>query len=114
MIIPRVRQLRWYLLLPDERLTAEQQQTRERVLEGQPVIWLVTQLVRDFATMAQERQPHLLLPWLERLEQSQVPECVGVAIGIKRDLAAITTALSTHSSNGPTEGFVNKLKVIKR
>ncbi len=74
MTVPSARQLRGYLLLPDERLTAEHQQIRERVLEGQPVIRLVTELVRGFASMARERQPHLLLPWLERLEQSQVPE----------------------------------------
>ncbi len=35
---------------------------------------------------------------------------MGVAIGIKRDLAAITAALSTKISTGPTEGYVNKLK----
>lgn len=112
--VPSSRQLRWYLLLPVERLTAEQQQIRERVLEGQPIIRLVTELVRSFASMARERQPDQLSAWLERLKQSQVPECVGVAIGIKRDLAAITAALSTQISNGPTEGYVNKLKVIKR
>jgi transposase len=36
------------------------------------------------------------------------------AAGIRKDLAAVRAGLTEGWSNGPVEGFVNKLKLIKR
>jgi transposase len=38
----------------------------------------------------------------------------GFARGLQRDYAAVAAALEQPYSNGPTEGQVNKLKVVKR
>ena len=43
-----------------------------------------------------------------------VEEIVGFAQGIRQDLAAVETALSTQWSAGQTEGNINRLKLIKR
>jgi transposase len=36
------------------------------------------------------------------------------AKGLRSDYAAVKAALSTKWSNGPTEGHINRLKMIKR
>ena len=36
------------------------------------------------------------------------------AVGLKKDLDAVRAGLTEPWSNGPVEGFVNKLKLVKR
>ncbi len=36
------------------------------------------------------------------------------AAGLRKDLAAVRAGLTESWSNGPVEGFVNKLKLVKR
>ena len=36
------------------------------------------------------------------------------ATGLRKDLAAVRAVLGEEWSNGPVEGFVNKLKLLKR
>ena len=53
-------------------------------------------------------------PWLEQAESSTIGEFRQFALGLRRDLAAVEGALTYEWSNGQTEGFVNKLKLLKR
>lgn len=48
------------------------------------------------------------------MEQSRIPECRGIAIGMKGDRPAIAAALESKVSNGQVEGHVHRLKLIKR
>jgi transposase len=43
-----------------------------------------------------------------------VPALRRFAAGLKSDLAAVRAGLREPWSNGPTEGFVHKLKLVKR
>jgi len=45
---------------------------------------------------------------------SGIAEFTGVANGIWRDRQAVEAALTHSESQGQTEGFVNKLKFLKR
>lgn len=112
--LPSARQIRWALLLPEERLTEEQQAIRSCVYQAHPQIGLAVMLVREFASMLRERKGDRFLAWLAAMEQSRIPECRGVAIGMKGDLPAIATALESEVSNGQVEGQVHRLKLIKR
>jgi transposase len=71
-------------------------------------------LSESFVAMVRERKEPSLSDWLTSAEQSRLKIFVNFAKGIKRDEAAIRAALSLPWSNGPTEGFVNKLKNVKR
>ena len=112
--LPSARQIRWALLLPEERLTEEQQAIRGCVLHAHPQIGLAVTLVHEFATMLRERKGDRFHTWLAAMEQSRIPECRRVAIGMKGDLLAIVTALESEVSNGQVEGQVHRLKLIKR
>jgi transposase len=65
-------------------------------------------LVRDRPGAAQVQG------WLAEVERCGVPELRNFAEGLKKDYAAVEAGLTLEWSNGPTEGYVNKLKLIKR
>jgi transposase len=49
-----------------------------------------------------------------KAESSACPELRRFAAGIRRDEAAVSAAVRGPWSNGPVEGHVNRLKMIKR
>ena len=56
----------------------------------------------------------LLDSWLKSYEQSPISELRSFAYGIKMDIKAVYNAIELDTSNGIVEGYVNKLKAVKR
>jgi len=52
--------------------------------------------------------------WLENYGESPIQELRSFAYGIKMDVKAVRNAIALENSNGIVEGFVNKLKEVKR
>ena len=52
--------------------------------------------------------------WLEEAAQSGVPELRTFAAGIRRDQTAVLAALTYGWSQGPVEGHIHRLKLLKR
>lgn len=52
--------------------------------------------------------------WVEKYKESTVKQIRTLALGISIDFKAVSKAVTTNIRNGITEGFVNKLKEIKR
>ena len=52
--------------------------------------------------------------WLDSYGKSPIKELRSFAYGIRMDLKAVRNAISLDTSNGIVEGFVNKLKAVKR
>lgn len=71
-------------------------------------------LVQAFMQMVRERTGEDLDAWLDKAQESHLPEFESFATGIQRDKAAVLAGLTLSWSNGPTEGHVNRLKLIKR
>jgi len=55
-----------------------------------------------------------LAEWLVKAEGSGCTELRNFAGGLRLDEAAVAAALTENWSNGPVEGQVNRLKLIKR
>jgi len=55
-----------------------------------------------------------LQAWKQQVADSGLPEVQHFAKGLERDKEAVLAGLTERYSNGMTEGFVNKLKLIKR
>lgn len=55
-----------------------------------------------------------LSSWLNTYAQSPIAELRSFAYGIKMDLKAVRNAITEDISNGIVEGYVNKLKAMKR
>ena len=71
-------------------------------------------LTQAFMRMIRERTGQQLDTWLSEAEASHLPELQLFARGIQRDKAAVLAGLTLPWSNGPLEGHVNRLKLIKR
>lgn len=69
---------------------------------------------QDFAAMARERQGERLDAWLSEVDACGVSVLQRFAKGVHADLAAVRAGLTEEWSNGQTEGFVHKLKLLKR
>ena len=52
--------------------------------------------------------------WLDSYGKSPIKELRSFAYGIRMDLKAVRNAITFDASNGIVEGFVNKLKAVKR
>jgi transposase len=57
---------------------------------------------------------HSLDSWLNEVEASHLPELESFARGIQQDKAAVLAGLMLPWSQGPLEGHVKRLKLIKR
>ena len=64
--------------------------------------------------MVKDRQPQNLGPWLKSIADSGISTLQRFADGLRKDLEAVKAALTLPWSQGQVEGWVNKLKFIKR
>ena len=71
-------------------------------------------LARAFDRLIRERDAEALDLWLAHAEASGLREFQEFATGLRRDLAAVTNALTEEWSSGQVEGQVNRLKLVKR
>jgi transposase len=71
-------------------------------------------LAQDFASLVRQRQPTQLDPWLARAATSALPPFRRLAKGLRADIAAVQAAVTLPWSQGPIEGHINRLKMLKR
>ena len=64
--------------------------------------------------MVRERRTDDLAPWLDQMDTCGIAAFTRLARGMRQDEAAIRAALTFPWSNGPVEGTINRLKMIKR
>ena len=69
---------------------------------------------RSFLKCLRSNKPVRLERWLDKHEKSILPRIRTFVRGIRMDIKAVKNAMIYPVSNGITEGFVNKLKTIKR
>ncbi len=102
-----------FLRRPDD-LEAKQQQVLARIRAASPVLDAVYDAVQAFAAMVRERRVEGLTDWVEGLRHSEERELRGFAEGLFEDYAAVRAGMTRPESNGPTEGQINRLKLVKR
>lgn len=69
---------------------------------------------KTFYAILRGGDPDRLTSWVENNKRSSVKQIRTFAVGIGLDIKAVSKAITTNVRNGITEGFVNKLKEIKR
>jgi transposase len=106
-----VRQSAWILILPDEKRTPEQKAYRDELSALWPEMDELERLAREFIRLFQEHDPRSLGAWLEAADKTPLRN---FARGLFSDLKAIRAAMTLPWSNGPTEGHINRLKMVKR
>jgi transposase len=71
-------------------------------------------LAQDFAQLVRERRPEQLDPWRARAADSSLTPLQRVATGSRDDYEAVKAGVTRPWSNGPVEGQINRLKMLKR
>lgn len=96
-------------------LSATERDLLREVKRQCPEARTAARLANQFLSMVRGQGSALLQPWIKRASGQAAPkELRGFAAGLKKDIQAIRNALDLPWSNGPTEGFVNRLKMLKR
>jgi transposase len=112
--VPAPGPLHWCFLLPEERLTAKQQAQLALLCQQEARFALLHHLAQAFVHLLHEQTDAGLTPWFKEVQRSKIPELISFAKGLQRDEAAVRAGLSLKWSQGPVEGAINKLKLIKR
>ena len=75
---------------------------------------MASELIQAFGRMVRQREGERLEEWLKTIAASPFAELQTFAAAIQRDKVAVEAGLTLPYSNGPVEGHVNRLKLIKR
>ena len=71
-------------------------------------------LAQDFGAILRQRQANRFDDWLARAMASGVAALRRFATGLQADYEAVKAGLRLPWSNGPVEGHINRLKMLKR
>ncbi len=112
--VPTARQGAALFLKRREKLTAEQEAYLDRLGTLDRASADAYRLTQEFAKMVRGLEGEKLDEWLRDADASEAEVMKRFAKGLKKDLAAVRAGLTESWSSGPVEGFIHKLKLIKR
>jgi transposase len=95
-------------------LTPDEELTRTRICQAHPDITRTDVLLLAFKQVFRERDPQALAAWLHEADHCGVPELRTFAIKLRQDLPAVQAAVVSPFSQGPVEGHIHRLKLLKR
>ncbi|MAT69408.1 MAG: ISL3 family transposase [Planctomycetaceae bacterium] len=107
-------QLSWLVVQRPDRRNREQEQFVETLAGLGPSWDRGIELVRQFVAALRREVPVDLDEWTAAAVAEAPREVQRFAQGLLRDRQAVVNALTSRWSNGPTEGHVKRLKLIKR
>jgi transposase len=109
-----VRQTRWLLTKPQATLSAREADYLTTLQHLCPTVGRAQQLLKTFHSLVAKRAEARLDAWLEQCTHSAIAEFVRFAQSLRRDEAAVRAALCYPWTQGPVEGQINRLKLLKR
>ncbi len=84
------------------------------ILDANPQFTRWRALAQQFMQLLRERDRPAFDAWLSAVAQDGSGAMKRFAAGLRSDYAEVAAALTYEWSNGPTEGHVNRLKLLKR
>ncbi len=110
-------QATWLFFRRSEDLKEEEQENLRLLKQASPHLEAAYQLVEAFLHMVRERTGEQLDAWLADVQASHLEAFEPFepfVTGVQKDKDAVLAGLTLPWSNGPLEGHVNRLKLIKR
>ncbi|USI92952.1 transposase [Rhodococcus pyridinivorans] len=86
---------------------------RTALLTRNPALAITCRLVRSFADIMVGRRCHKVQKWITYRRDGS-PALRSLAVGLLRDLDAVTAGVTLEYSPGPVEGHVNRIKMLER
>lgn len=97
-----------------DKLSNREREIIDNLCSASEEIRRTDELVRFFKEMLESKAGHLLKTWINQAIGSGIKELKSFARGMLSDYSAVENGINLPWSNGPVEGQVNKLKLIKR
>lgn len=107
------RRATWLVLQRPEKQTQEEEQLRVS-LKQHPHLSPAIVLAEDFAQLVRQRCSEQFDLWLKQAVQSNLVPFQRFARSLQEDYEAVKAGLTLPVSNGPVEGHINRLKMLKR
>jgi transposase len=109
-----VSQATWLFFRRPEDFKPEEQETLRQLRQASQELEVAYQLVDDFLHMVRERTGGQLDSWLNKVETSHLQAFHTFVTSVQQGKDAVLAGLTLPWRNGPLEGNVNRLKLIKR
>jgi transposase len=113
-VFPAKRHAAFLFLRRPEDLAVQEQESVRRLRELDPEIDQAYLFVQQFVQMIRTRAGEKLDAWLLAVGQSSLVALHPFVNSVSEDKAAVLAGLTREESNGPTEGHITRLKLIKR
>jgi transposase len=98
----------------EEKLNKEQKEYLDRLCASDTALADVRRLTHAFAKIVRGLEGEKLNGWLAEASTSEAEVMKKFAAGLNKDFLAVRAGLTESWSTGPVEGFINKLKLLKR
>lgn len=112
--IPTARRLSFEVMRRPDKRKDEAVAWVDRLRIAGGAVQKTIELTERFGALVRERRADGLGEWLKQADASGLAEFRGLARSIRQDEAAVRAGLSESWSNGPVEGRIGRLKLIKR
>jgi transposase len=112
--LPSTRRLTWFLWREATSLSEEEREVLRSIHAAAPDLALLQPLIHEFQSLLGKREVGAFHTWRERAIASGLSDLQSFVAGLERDLEAVEAAIRLPWSNGPVEGQVNRLKLLKR
>jgi transposase len=112
---PSPRGVALMMVRPEQRRTREQTAYLEQLIQSNEPVAVVFKLAQDFGRLLRKREGQVRLEqWKDSVRTSGIAELIAFVDGLADDGEAVANGCTLTWNNGMTEGFVNKVKWIKR
>ncbi len=103
------------MVRPAQSRTREQAAYLDQLIQSNETIAVVFKLAQDFGRLLRKHEGLVRLEqWKAAVRTSEIAELIAFVDGLADDAEGIANGCSLIWSNGMVEGFVNKVKWIKR
>ena len=112
---PSPRGVALMMVRPEQSRTREQRAYLDQLIQSNETIAAVFELAQDFGRLLRKREGQLRLEqWKTAVQATGIAELIAFVDGLTDDAEAVANGCSLTWSNGMVEGFINKVKWIKR
>jgi transposase len=112
---PSARSTALMVVRPTEHRTADQSAFLDQLCQSDPTVATAFTLAQTFGQLLRKREgSQRLEQWKAAVQASGITELMNFVDGLADDAEAVANACSESWNNGMVEGFISKVKWIKR
>lgn len=108
------RRAAYLILLKEDNRDSEETEVLERLVTQHPDLATAVDLADEFLQLLRQQQADAFDGWLMKALKSPLKPFQKFAEGLFEDYAAVKASMMSDVSNGPVEGLINRLKMLKR